>query len=47
MTSLTQCMNLSKLWEIVEDREAWHIAAPGVKKVGHDLAVEQQMEKNA
>ena len=25
-------MNLSKLWEIVEDREAWHAAVRGVTK---------------
>ena len=25
-------MNLSKLWEIVEDREAWHAAVYGVTK---------------
>ena len=25
-------MNLSKLWEIVEDREAWHNAVYGVAK---------------
>ena len=25
-------MNLSKLWEIVKDREAWHAAAHGVAK---------------
>ena len=25
-------MNLSKLWEIVEDREAWHAAVHGVTK---------------
>ena len=29
-------MNLSKIQEIVEDREAWHA------RVGHDLATEQQ-----
>ena len=23
-------MNLSKLWEIVEDTEAWHIAVNGI-----------------
>ena len=23
-------MNLSKLWEIVKDREAWHVAVHGV-----------------
>ena len=25
-------MSLSKLWEIVKDREAWHAAAHGVTK---------------
>ena len=29
-------MNLSKLWEMVEEREAWHAAVHGVKKIGHD-----------
>ena len=24
--------NLSKLWEILEDREAWHASVPGVAK---------------
>ena len=25
-------MNLRKLWEIVKDREAWHVAVNGVTK---------------
>ena len=33
-------MNLSKLWEIVKDREAWHAALCGAAK-RHDLEVEQ------
>ena len=36
-------MNLSKLWEIVEDRETWRAAVHrGSQRVGHDLATEQK-----
>ena len=28
----SMCMNLSKVWEIVEDRGAWHAAVHGVEE---------------
>ena len=34
-------MNLSKLWEIVKDRETWHAAFYGSQKVRHNLVTEQ------
>ena len=34
-------MSLSKLREIVKDREAWHAAVPGSQRAGHDLATKQ------
>ena len=35
-------MSLGKLWEMVKDREAYCAEVHDVKKIGHNLATEQQ-----
>ena len=44
VASLTMDVNLGKLWETVRNREVWHVAVHGVRRVGHDLVTEQQYE---
>ena len=39
-------VSLSKLREIVKDREDFHAAVHGVARVGHDIMTEQQQGNN-
>ena len=34
-------MNLSKLQEVVEDREAWLLQSTGLQRIRHNLVTEQ------
>ena len=40
-------MNLSKLWEIVKDRETWCAAVPGVTKSRTQLSNDNKVQKIA
>ena len=37
-------INLSKLWKIVEDREAWRVQSRGSQRVGYNLVTEQHQQ---
>ena len=37
-------MSLSKLCEIVNDREAWHAGVHGVAKTGHNLMTKHEKQ---
>ena len=36
-------ISLNKLWEIVEDREAWWLQYTGLQRVVYNLVTEQQL----
>ena len=38
-------MSLSKLREIVKNREAWHAEVHESQRISHDLATEQQQQE--
>ena len=48
LDSITDSMdiNLSKLWEVMDERIAWHAAFRGVTKSRSDLSSEQQQEQS-
>ena len=44
ITDSMDMMSLSKLQEMVKDREAWRAAAMGWQRVRHDLVIEKQQQ---
>ena len=36
-------MSLSKLWEMVKDREAWCVQSTGSQRVGHNLETDNNL----
>ena len=46
-TTNSMCMNLTKLQETGEEREAWCATVLGVAKTRHDLVAEQHRTLNA
>lgn len=43
---VTMYMNLSKFWEIGEDREAWHTVVQAVAKIQMLLLATEQQQQN-
>ena len=39
-------MNVSKLWEMVKVREAWHAAVHRLQRVRYNLVTKQQQKNN-
>ena len=41
LDGITDSMDMSLLWDIVNDKEAWHAESMGSQRVRHDLVTEQ------